>query len=99
MDVNHIQKVYAKLKQHPRLCFKTPLLENMEAPYKDVLPTQVASLSLKLETMQYTGSFKIRGCMNQFLSLLVKDVERKRPLVTISCGNYGKAFLFLELPF
>ncbi len=47
---------------------------------------------LKLENMQLTGSFKLRGTMNKLLSLTKK--ERKRVLVTASSGNHGAAFAY-----
>ena len=39
-----------------------------------------------------TGSFKIRGVLNQFKHLELTD-EKK--LITFSAGNYGKAFSYL----
>ncbi len=45
---------------------------------------------LKLENLQMTGSFKLRGTMNKLLSLSKK--ERKTILVTASSGNHGAAF-------
>lgn len=47
---------------------------------------------LKLENIQLTGSFKLRGTMNKLLSLSKK--ERKSILVTASSGNHGAAFAY-----
>ena len=47
---------------------------------------------LKLENIQLTGSFKLRGTMNKLLSLPKK--ERKSILVTASSGNHGTAFAY-----
>ncbi len=47
---------------------------------------------LKLENLQMTGSFKLRGTMNKLLSLSKK--ERKTILVTASSGNHGAAFAY-----
>ncbi len=47
---------------------------------------------LKLENIQLTGSFKLRGTMNKLLSLSKK--ERKSILVTASSGNHGVAFAY-----
>jgi threonine dehydratase len=47
---------------------------------------------LKLENVQLTGSFKLRGTMNKLLSLSKK--ERRRVLVTASSGNHGAAFAY-----
>lgn len=48
---------------------------------------------LKMETMQDTGSFKIRGAANKILSL--DEYERKRGVVTASSGNHGKSVAYL----
>jgi threonine dehydratase len=44
---------------------------------------------LKLENLQLTGSFKLRGAMNRLLSLTPDD--RARGVVTASSGNHGTA--------
>lgn len=48
-----------------------------------------ASLHLKCESFQKTGSFKPRGALNKVLSL--SDAERGRGLVTVSAGNHAQA--------
>ncbi len=45
---------------------------------------------LKLENLQITGSFKLRGATNKLLSLSRED--RERGVVTASTGNHGTAF-------
>jgi len=52
-----------------------------------------ASVFLKLENLQLTGSFKLRGAMNKVLSLNPK--VRGRGAVTASSGNHGHAFAYL----
>jgi len=47
---------------------------------------------LKLENIQITGSFKLRGAMNKLLSLLKKDKEKG--VITASSGNHGAAFAY-----
>jgi len=47
---------------------------------------------LKLENLQYTGSFKVRGAMNALLSLTPE--QRARGVVTASSGNHGIAVAF-----
>ncbi len=44
---------------------------------------------LKLENIQHTGSFKVRGAFNRLLTL--SDHERKAGLVAASSGNHGLA--------
>jgi len=48
-----------------------------------------ASLHLKCESLQKTGSFKPRGALNKVLSLSAE--ERARGLVTVSAGNHAQA--------
>ena len=38
------------------------------------------------------GSFKARGIVNQFAHIPAEIISSKRNLVSISAGNYGKAF-------
>lgn len=51
-----------------------------------------ADIYLKLENLQHTGSFKVRGAMNKVLSLT--QAERQRGVVTASSGNHGAATAF-----
>ena len=59
-----------------------------------------AEVYCKLENLQYTGSFKVRGAMNKLLSLA--DTERGRGVVAASTGNHGAAVAFsmkkLDMP-
>ena len=48
-----------------------------------------AECYLKLENLQNTGSFKIRGATNKILS--VDDMERKQGVIAVSSGNHGRA--------
>ncbi|MFN3385204.1 MAG: threonine/serine dehydratase [Candidatus Thermochlorobacter sp.] len=47
------------------------------------------NLYLKLETLQPTNSFKVRGATNAILSL--SEAQRKRGVVSASAGNHGMA--------
>jgi len=51
------------------------------------------SVHLKLECLQNTGSFKVRGAANKILSL--NDEEKKRGMITFSTGNHGKAVAYV----
>jgi threonine dehydratase len=44
---------------------------------------------LKLETLQFTASFKERGALNRLL--LLDDAERRRGVVAMSAGNHAQA--------
>jgi threonine dehydratase len=48
-----------------------------------------ATVHLKLENLQRTGSFKLRGAMNRLLTL--SPAERERGVVAASSGNHGAA--------
>ncbi len=51
-----------------------------------------ATVHLKLENIQHTGSFKLRGAMNKVLSL--PDEERRGGVVAASTGNHGAGVAF-----
>ncbi len=51
-----------------------------------------ADIYLKLENLQVTHSFKIRGVINKLLNLSVE--EKARGVVTASAGNHGQAVAF-----
>ncbi len=51
------------------------------------------NLFLKLENLQTTGSFKLRGASNKIMSLT--DEEKDRGVVTVSSGNHGRAVSYL----
>lgn len=46
----------------------------------------------KLENLQHTGSFKVRGAMNKLLSLT--EEQKKRGIITASSGNHGAAIAY-----
>lgn len=51
-----------------------------------------AEVHAKLENLQHTGAFKVRGAMNKILSLTVE--EQGRGIVAASTGNHGTAVAF-----
>ena len=51
-----------------------------------------AQVYLKLENLQYTGSFKARGAMNKLLTL--DAAQRARGVVAASSGNHGAAVAY-----
>ena len=51
-----------------------------------------ADVHFKLENLQHTGSFKLRGAMNKMLSLT--RAQRQRGVVTASTGNHGAAMAY-----
>jgi threonine dehydratase len=49
---------------------------------------------LKLETLQPTFSFKIRGALNAVLALVEQHGRNTPPLVTASAGNHGQGLAY-----
>jgi threonine dehydratase len=81
--------VYSARKNIASIAKRTPLI------HSPILSERVdGSVYLKLECLQETGSFKIRGATNKLLSLS-KD-ERARGAITISSGNHGRAVSYVS---
>lgn len=79
----------------------TVLAANRIAPYIRETPLDYsphfskltgANVYLKLENLQYTGSFKLRGAFNKLLSLSEED--RAAGGVAASSGNHGAAIAY-----
>jgi len=51
-----------------------------------------ANVYLKLDNLQYTGSFKLRGAFNKLLSM--SEAERASGCVAASSGNHGAAIAY-----
>ena len=49
-------------------------------------------VKLKLESLQKTGSFKLRGATNKLLAL--SDEQKKNGVIAVSTGNHGKGVAF-----
>ncbi|MGI9393283.1 MAG: threonine/serine dehydratase [Boseongicola sp.] len=73
-----------RIKPHVR---ETPL---DESPYFSELTG--ANVYMKLENLQHTGSFKLRGAFNKVLSLTPE--QRLSGCVTASSGNHGAAIAY-----
>ena len=70
------------------IAVQTPVLSS--APLTERIDTPV---TLKLENLQVTGSFKVRGAANKILSL--SEDERSRGVVACSSGNHGMAVSYV----
>lgn len=75
----------ARERIHPYVR-RTPIIEAAQA--RDPLPI-AASVVMKLELLQVTGSFKARGAMNRLLGSPPSEI--KAGIVTASGGNHGLA--------
>ena len=51
-----------------------------------------ADVRLKLETLQVTNAFKVRGALNKLLML--SDAERKAGVIALSAGNHAQAVAY-----
>jgi threonine dehydratase len=71
-----------------RIAVETPVLASSELDERTG-----AHVWLKLENLQVTGSFKVRGAANKILSLSAS--EKERGIVTCSSGNHGRAVAFV----
>ncbi len=56
------------------------------------LSTNDKNIYLKLESMQITGSFKLRGATNKLLNL--SDKDKQKGVVAVSTGNHGKGVAY-----
>jgi threonine dehydratase len=66
-------------------CRRTPVLQVPQ-------PAGVGSVWVKAESLQRTGSFKLRGAANAVSAL--GDAESARGVVTYSAGNHGRALAY-----
>ncbi|MBW2647782.1 MAG: threonine ammonia-lyase [Deltaproteobacteria bacterium] len=66
-----------------RVAFHTPLVE--EEALSRICDARVF---LKLESLQHTGSFKVRGAFNKIAGL--SDAERAKGVITASAGNHAQ---------
>ncbi len=71
------------------LAITTPVIRTPELSQRDGVIAY-----LKLESLQVTGSFKVRGAANRMLALT--DEERRRGVVTCSSGNHGRAVAYVS---
>ena len=79
-----MRDIYLARKRIGDLARKTPLVASL--PLTEAIG---ASVYLKLESLQETGSFKIRGAANKMGTL--SEDEKARGVITISTGNHGRA--------
>lgn len=73
-----------RIRPHVR---ETPLVSSADLGAAAGVPVHC-----KLENLQHTGSFKVRGALNKLLGLA--PAERERGVVAASTGNHGAAVAF-----
>src|SRR3954465_5892097 len=82
-----IEDVQAARERIAGKLHRTPIMSatRIGAPYG-------VSLSLKCESFQKTGSFKVRGALNALLAM--DDASRNRGVITVSAGNHAQAVAY-----
>ena len=88
----NLEEVFLAKKRIRPIIYKTPLV-----PSPRLAEPLGKNIFLKLESLQVTGSFKIRGATNK-LSILSKK-ERQRGVITVSSGNHGRAVAYVAKKF
>jgi len=83
IGIAHVEAARARIVEHIR---KTPAI--VPVGLKDPLPVD-GKVTLKLECLQVTGSFKARGAMNRLLACTPEQVAAG--IVTAAGGNHGLA--------
>ena len=84
-----LHEVYSARARIKPLVVETPVLESAELADR----TGARTVHLKLECLQNTGAFKVRGAANKILSL--SDEEKQKGVITFSTGNHGKAVAYV----
>ncbi len=83
-----LQDVFSAQQRIASVARQTPLLSSSSLSERTA-----ADVYLKLENLQETGTFKVRGAANKILSL--SEEQRARGVVTASTGNHGRAVSFV----
>lgn len=83
-----LQKVLEARDRIASIIRKTPLVQSTVLSKK-----WNKNISLKLENLQPSGAFKLRGAANAILSLT--EAEKNRGIVSMSTGNHGKAIAYV----
>lgn len=83
-----LQDIFRAKQTIASVARETPLIQS------NSLTEQVgANVYLKLEILQQTGAFKVRGAANKILNLPTDGKERG--VVTVSTGNHGQAVAYV----
>ncbi len=84
--LHNVYQAHSRIKP---LIWQTPVIASADLAEK----TGARAVHLKLECLQNTGSFKVRGAANKILSL--SDKEKAKGVITFSTGNHGKAVAYV----
>jgi threonine dehydratase len=91
MNTNDItlRDIYQAWQRIAGIVARTPLIES-----EALSELAGAQVRIKLENLQVTGSFKLRGATNKIMGLT--DEERARGVITVSSGNHGRAVAYIS---
>jgi threonine dehydratase len=84
-----LEEVYAAAERLRPFVLRTPLRESSW-----LSGVAGAAVHLKLEAIQITSSYKIRGALNACLRLREEGIAGRPRLVTASAGNHGRALAY-----
>jgi len=76
------------LESHKKI---SPYINHTPLIHSDFL-SKNRTVKLKLESLQKTGSFKLRGATNKLLAL--SNEQKKNGVIAVSTGNHGKGVAF-----
>lgn len=85
-----VQDVFEARKRIESMVWETPLME--AGPLAKAAGAE--AVFMKMESLQNTGAFKVRGASNKILGL--RDSERAKGVITFSTGNHGKAVSYVS---
>ncbi len=90
--MSEMPNLHEVFRAHERI---KPLIRNTPLISSPKLAGECGAIELycKLESLQNTGAFKVRGASNRILGL--SQEERRRGVITFSTGNHGKAVSFV----
>jgi len=88
IQVNLVEEIIEAEKRIRKFIRTTPLEYSIY-----LSKNRQTKVYLKLENIQRTGSFKLRGALNKFLSLTKK--EKERGVISASSGNHGSALAYV----
>ena len=80
-----LQKIQEAHKRIAPFVNYTPLIHSKHLSNNSIV-------KLKLESLQITGSFKLRGAINKLLSL--NKAQKQKGVITVSTGNHGKGVAY-----
>ena len=88
MQISEIKDQVEQAESRIRKSIRETYLEYSPA-FSEIAGSRVY---MKLENLQHTGSFKVRGALNKILALSKKEIDKG--VLTASTGNHGAAVAF-----